>query len=361
MVCIKPTNIIVYASLFYDTNPLFSRVEKYRPDSLEEMKGQQEIVDTVRKFVETGKLPHLLFYGPPGTGKTSTIIALAKEIYGATNYKNMILELNASDDRGIDVVRNQIKNFASTRQIFTKNTSQTASNNQFKLIILDEADAMTNVAQNSLRRVIEKFTKNCRFCILANYSHKLNPALISRCTRFRFTPIDISAIKDRLNTVIIKENVNISPEAIDALLKLSNGDMRRALNVLQSCKAALGDEEKEEDGHANDEIDVDMIYDCVGAPHPQDVETCLDSILKDDWTTAYLTLNKYKTIKGLALIDLITGFIEILNNYKLKPKTRLEILKGLSDIEYGISKGGNDKIQTSAIIGVIKDAMEFEA
>lgn len=327
-------------------------MEKYRPDNLEEVKGQQEIVDTVRKFVETRKLPHLLFYGPPGTGKTSTIIALAKEIYGSINYKNMILELNASDDRGIDVVRNQIKNFASTRQIFTKNNS--INNDQFKLIILDEADAMTNIAQNSLRRVIEKFTKNCRFCILANYSHKLNPALISRCTRFRFTPIDISAIKDRLNIVIIKENVNISSDAIDALLKLSNGDMRRALNVLQSCKAALGDDE-------NIEINVDMIYDCIGAPLPQDIETCLDSILKDDWTTAYLTLNKYKIIKGLALIDLITGFIEILNNYKLKLKTRLEILKGLSDIEYGISKGGNDKIQTSAIIGVIKDAMEFEA
>lgn len=327
-------------------------MEKYRPDNLEEVKGQQEIVDTVRKFVETRKLPHLLFYGPPGTGKTSTIIALAKEIYGSINYKDMILELNASDDRGIDVVRNQIKNFASTRQIFTKNNS--INNDQFKLIILDEADAMTNIAQNSLRRVIEKFTKNCRFCILANYSHKLNPALISRCTRFRFTPIDISAIKDRLNIVIIKENVNISSDAIDALLKLSNGDMRRALNVLQSCKAALGDDE-------NIEINVDMIYDCIGAPYPQDIETCLDSILKDDWTTAYLTLNKYKIIKGLALIDLITGFIEILNNYKLKLKTRLEILKGLSDIEYGISKGGNDKIQTSAIIGVIKDAMEFEA
>ena len=327
-------------------------MEKYRPDNLEEVKGQQEIVDTVRKFIETRKLPHLLFYGPPGTGKTSTIIALAKEIYGSINYKNMILELNASDDRGIDVVRNQIKNFASTRQIFTKNNS--INNDQFKLIILDEADAMTNIAQNSLRRVIEKFTKNCRFCILANYSHKLNPALISRCTRFRFTPIDISSIKDRLNIVIIKENVNISSDAIDALLKLSNGDMRRALNVLQSCKAALGDDE-------NIEINVDMIYDCIGAPYPQDIETCLDSILKDDWTTAYLTLNKYKIIKGLALIDLITGFIEILNNYKLKLKTRLEILKGLSDIEYGISKGGNDKIQTSAIIGVIKDAMEFEA
>ncbi|KAK6867610.1 Replication factor C subunit 3, partial [Candida tropicalis] len=322
-------------------------VEKYRPDNLEEVKGQEEIVTTVRKFVETGKLPHLLFYGPPGTGKTSTIVALAKEIYGAKSYKNMVLELNASDDRGIDVVRNQIKNFASTRQIFTS-----SNGNQFKLIILDEADAMTNVAQNSLRRIIEKYTKNCRFCILANYSHKLNPALISRCTRFRFTPIEESSIKERMNYVIIKEGVKITDDALESLLKLSKGDMRRALNVLQACQAAK---------ESQDEIiNIDMIYECIGAPHPNDVETCLDSILKDDWTTAYLTMNKYKNVKGLALIDLITGFVEILNNYQLNMKTRAEILKGLSDIEYGISRGGNDKIQTSAIIGVIKDAMEFQ-
>ena len=150
-------------------------VEKYRPTNLDEVYGQTEIVTILHKFISENKLPHLLFYGPPGTGKTSTIVALAREIYGK-NYSNMVLELNASDDRGIDVVRNQIKEFASTRQIFSKG---------FKLIILDEADAMTNAAQNALRRIIEKYTKNTRFCILANYSHKLTPALLSRCTRFR--------------------------------------------------------------------------------------------------------------------------------------------------------------------------------
>ncbi|CAK9441655.1 uncharacterized protein LODBEIA_P55230 [Lodderomyces beijingensis] len=322
-------------------------VEKYRPDNLEEVYGQGDIVNTVRKFVESGKLPHLLFYGPPGTGKTSTIVALAKEIYGP-NYRNMVLELNASDDRGIDVVRNQIKSFASTRQIFTSGSAP-----HFKLIILDEADAMTSVAQNSLRRIIEKYTKNTRFCILANYSHKLNPALISRCTRFRFHPIDEESIRSRIDNVVIKEHVNITPEALNALLHLSQGDMRRSLNVLQACKAAT-------DGDDDDSIDVDMIYNCIGAPHPQDIEACLDSILQDDWTTAYLTLNRYKTTKGLALIDLIAGFIEILSRYELKPQNRVHYLKGLSDIEYGISKGGNDKIQSSAIIAVIKQAMEHE-
>lgn len=317
-------------------------MEKYRPQSLEDVYGQSEIVDTVKKFVHEGKLPHLLFYGPPGTGKTSTIIALAREIYGP-NYKNMVLELNASDDRGIDVVRNQIKDFASTMQIFSRG---------FKLIILDEADAMTGPAQDSLRRTIEKYTKNTRFCILANYAHKLRPALLSRCTRFRFNPIPEEAIRERIQNVIVKEKLSIKEDAEAALLKLSNGDMRRALNVLQACKASLNS--------PDDEIDADMIYECIGAPKPKDIETVLDSILKDDWTTSYTTLNKFKVTKGLALVDLISGFIEILQNYQLGNTTRIEILKGLADIEYGISKGGNEKIQSSAIIGVIKQAMENE-
>lgn len=297
----------------------------------------------MRKFVHEGKLPHLLFYGPPGTGKTSTITALAREIYGP-NYKNMVLELNASDDRGIDVVRNQIKDFASTMQIFSRG---------FKLIILDEADAMTAVAQNSLRRIIEKYTKNTRFCILANYSHKLNPALLSRCTRFRFQPISQEAIRERVHNVIQKENLSIVPEAEDALLALCKGDMRRALNVLQACKAAIETEDVQ--------IDIDMIYECIGAPHPQDIEAVLDLVLKDDWTTSFQTFQRYKATKGLALVDLILGFVDILSNYDLKASTRTKILQGLADIEYGISKGGNEKIQTSAVISVVKQAMEGQA
>lgn len=295
----------------------------------------------VRKFVHEGKLPHLLFYGPPGTGKTSTIIALAREIYGK-NYKNMVLELNASDDRGIEVVRNQIKNFASTMQIFSKG---------FKLIILDEADAMTNVAQNALRRIIEKYTKNTRFCILANYAHKLNPALLSRCTRFRFQPLKEVSINENINKVIIKEGLSISDDARNALLKLSKGDMRRALNVLQACNSAVD---------KGQEINEDMIYESIGTPHPKDIETILDSIMKDDWSTAYSTLVKIKQLKGIALIDLLQGFIDILNKFELNSKAKTLILEELGDIEYAISKGGNEKIQSSAVISVVKRGLELQ-
>jgi replication factor C subunit 3/5 len=150
----------------------------------------------------------------------------------------MVLELNASDDRGIDVVREQIKTFASTKQIFTMNQTAATSVPTYKLIILDEADAMTSAAQMALRRIMEKYTANTRFCIIANYTHKLSPALLSRCTRFRFSPLKERDIRVLVDKVITEENVQINSQATDALVRLSKGDMRRALNVLQACHAS---------------------------------------------------------------------------------------------------------------------------
>lgn len=170
-------------------------VEKYRPATLDELISHADIIATISTFINAGKLPHLLFYGPPGTGKTSTVLACARQLYGP-KFRSMILELNASDDRGIDVVREQIKNFASTRKIFDRG---------FKLIILDEADAMTQIAQAALRRVIEKYTRNVRFCIICNYVGKIIPALQSRCTRFRFGPLERAQIETRLDYVIAQE------------------------------------------------------------------------------------------------------------------------------------------------------------
>ena len=206
---------------------------------MSDVTGHHDILATLNKFVATNRLPHLLLYGPPGTGKTSTILALARHIYGAENTRQMVLELNASDDRGIDVVREQIKTFASTKQIFSVGGGGKGGGAAgYKLIVLDEADAMTSTAQMALRRIMEKYTVNTRFCIIANYSHKLSPALLSRCTRFRFSPLKEADIRVLVDRVIEEEGVRIQPEATDALVKLSKGDMRRALNVLQACHAS---------------------------------------------------------------------------------------------------------------------------
>lgn len=228
------------ASLPVEAEDSLPWVEKYRPDTLDDVSGHRDILATINKFVEVSRLPHLLLYGPPGTGKTSTILALARKIYGTRNMRQMVLELNASDDRGIDVVREQIKTFASTKQIFSSmpKTGDTPSLAGFKLIVLDEADAMTAVAQMALRRIMEKYTANTRFCIIANYTHKLSPALLSRCTRFRFSPLKEQDIRRLVDLVIEKEDIRIEPEAVDSLVRLSKGDMRRALNVLQACHAS---------------------------------------------------------------------------------------------------------------------------
>ena len=215
-------------------------VEKYRPGKLQDLVSHQDIISTIQRFVDENKLPHLLLYGPPGnvisrgTGKTSTILACAKDMYGP-EYQSMVLELNASDDRGIDVVRNQIKDFASTKCL-----SNRGEGRNVKLIVLDEADQLTSAAQNSLRRVIEKFTKNTRFCLVCNYVGKIIPALQSRCTRFRFSPVPLIEMQDRLNLVVEQEHVKITPEGISNVLKLSNGDMRRMLNVLQVNYLLIG-------------------------------------------------------------------------------------------------------------------------
>ncbi|KAH9691264.1 retrovirus-related pol polyprotein from transposon RE1 [Citrus sinensis] len=173
-------------------------VEKYRPQSLADVAAHRDIVDTIDRLTSENRLPHLLLYGPPGTGKTSTILAVARKLYGA-QYHNMILELNASDDRGIDVVRQQIQDFAST-QSFSFGVKASV-----KLVLLDEADAMTKDAQFALRRVIEKYTKNTRFALICNQVNKIIPALQSRCTRFRFAPLEPVHVTERLKHVIEAE------------------------------------------------------------------------------------------------------------------------------------------------------------
>ncbi|KAF9006113.1 P-loop containing nucleoside triphosphate hydrolase protein [Cyathus striatus] len=312
-------------------------VEKYRPVTLDDVVSHKDITGTIEKFIQKNRLPHLLFYGPPGTGKTSTILAVARRIYGK-DYRKMILELNASDERGIDVVREQIKQFAETRTLFSTG---------FKLIILDEADMMTQQAQAALRRVIEQYTRNVRFCIICNYVNKIAPAIQSRCTRFRFSPLPIPEVDKRLTGVIEGENVRITEDGKQALLKLSKGDMRRALNVLQACHAAY------------DLIGETEIYNCTGNPHPSDIEAIVSSMLCDEFTTSYHMISKLKTERGLALQDLLAGAYEYMETIELKPNARIYLLDQLATIEHRLSTGGSERVQLTALLGAFKNAVEL--
>ncbi|TVY34785.1 Replication factor C subunit, partial [Lachnellula subtilissima] len=343
-------------------------VEKYRPDTLEDVSGHQDILATINKFVDTNRLPHLLLYGPPGTGKTSTVLALARRIYGAKNMRQMVLELNASDDRGIDVVREQIKTFASTKQIFTMNPTNNPATSiaTYKLIILDEADAMTSTAQMALRRIMEKYTANTRFCVIANYTHKLSPALLSRCTRFRFSPLKERDIRVLVDKVITEEKVNISPDATDSLVKLSKGDMRRALNVLQACHASStplhikGTPKTAEKDIVRDLITETTIYECIASPHPEDITKILNTLLKTtDVTSCLSTINSLKATQGLALADIITSLSEELTKLDVPPAVMITWLDGLAEVEYRLSGGGGEVVQTGAVVGVVRNGAEL--
>ncbi|RMD43331.1 hypothetical protein DV735_g1814, partial [Chaetothyriales sp. CBS 134920] len=353
-------------------------VEKYRPSTLDDVSGHQDILSTINRFIERNRLPHLLLYGPPGTGKTSTILALARQIYGTQNMRQMVLELNASDDRGIDVVREQIKTFASTKQIFnaaaaTKPASSKGSGSgsgstlgAFKLIILDEADAMTSAAQMALRRIMEKYTANTRFCIIANYTHKLTPALLSRCTRFRFSPLKEDDIRRLVTKVVAEEQVNIADDAVDSLVRLSKGDMRRALNVLQACHAGSrplpirGEKQQQQADVTYDLITNDTIYQCIAAPNPDDIRLVMTTLLSTpDVTSCLATINAVKQQKGLALADILTGLAEELNQLQVRAATRVKWLEGLAEIEYRLAGGGSESIQTGGLVGVLRQGADL--
>ncbi|KAJ9616997.1 Subunit of heteropentameric Replication factor C (RF-C) [Cladophialophora chaetospira] len=346
-------------------------VEKYRPNTLDDVSGHQDILATINKFVEHNRLPHLLFYGPPGTGKTSSILALARQIYGPKNMRQMVLELNASDDRGIDVVREQIKTFASTKQIFSASTQQTTGGPKiglgaFKLIILDEADAMTSAAQMALRRIMEKYTANTRFCIIANYTHKLSPALLSRCTRFRFSPLKEPDIRRLVDLVISQEHINITPEAVDSLVKLSKGDMRRALNVLQACHAGSrplpmrGQPPVKESDIKYELITNDTIYNCIAAPHPEDIRLIMTTMLSTpDLTECLRTITALKSSRGLALADILTALADELQNLEVSAAARVTWLQGLAEIEFRLAGGGSEGVQTGGMIGVVRTGCEL--
>jgi replication factor C subunit 3/5 len=282
--------------------------------------------------------------------------------------RQMVLELNASDDRGIDVVREQIKTFSSTKQIFAAapKPGETTSLATFKLIILDEADAMTSTAQMALRRIMEKYTANTRFCIIANYTHKLSPALLSRFTRFRFSPLKDIDIRNLVDKVIEEENVNIVPDAVDSLVKLSKGDMRRALNVLQACHAsstplrAPGEPAPDPSTIVRDQITQTTIYDCIAAPHPADIQHIMNTLLSSsDITQCLRTINNIKTLKGLALADILIALSEELVQHHVKEPTMVTWLSGLADIEYRLSGGGSENIQTGAMVGVVRNGVEL--
>lgn len=331
---LKGKNTIVHSSAHSKATPW---VEKYRPQSLSDVAAHRDIVETIDRLASSNRLPHLLLYGPPGTGKTSTILALARKLYGS-EMSTMAVELNASDDRGIDVVRQQIQDFASSRGIsyFSKPS--------IKLVLLDECDAMTKDAQFALRRVIEKYTKSTRFALICNHVNKIIPALQSRCTRFRFAPLDDVNVTDRLNHVIKTEGLDVTDCGLKALVRLSNGDMRKALNILQSTHMA------------SQQITEEAVYLCTGNPLPKDIEQISHWLLNEPFAVSYKRISDIEARKGLALVDIIREVTMFVFRIMMPGSVRVQLIHEMSNIEYRLSFGCNDKLQLGSLISAFARA-----
>lgn len=259
-------------------------------------------------------------------------------MYGKS-YNTMILELNASDERGIGVVRDKIKSFWATRHI---------GNDGIKLVILDECDAITSAAQFALRRIVEKYTKTTRFCLICNYVSKIIPALQSRCTRFRFSPLKVADINDKLSEICKSEKLKIDKAAKDAIVSLSGGDMRKVLNILESASLA------------HSKITDTDIYNCTGRPSPEDVEIIMQSLLKDDAKKAYTTFSDVKYKKGLTLEDLVRDLHKAVMKAEIPEKRKIFVVLRLGEIEQRVAVGCNENIQVASIVGAFIEIRTFK-
>lgn len=320
-------------------------IEKYRPATLDDVVAQDDIIQTITKLMDKKALPHLLLYGPPGTGKTSTILALARKLFGTSQLSSMVLELNASDSRGIDDVRDSIVTFASTRKIFSSG---------MKLVILDEADNMTKDAQFALRRVIEKYTANTRFCLICNYVSKIIPALQSRCTKFRFSPLLPELVKSRVFDICRAEKITLTEDGMEALLRLAKGDMRKVLNLLEASamqQQPLGEESSR--ATAAVVVDYALVYQVAGKPTPQDVDMVLELLMNESSIQQqHYALNQLQVDKSLALLDICLELHDRVVDLHLPNDLVKFLLAQLADLEFRLATAVDDKIQLHGLIAV---------
>jgi len=304
-------------------------VEKYRPTTCDDISDQTNAIETVLRLVNKKQLPHLLFYGPPGTGKTSTILAIARAYFG-DKAGQMTLELNASDDRGIEVVRNEIQSFASSQRFFSTG---------YKLVILDECDSMTKDAQFALRRVMERYTRHTRFCLIGNYASKIIPALQSRCMKFRFSPFQSAIAQRRIIFISESEGLKLTPEGLMAIVKIARGDLRRACNLLQSCALMRADL-----------IDENVVYSVAGRPRPSDIDDAIISLLNDDLREGIRKIWQLMKGNGISLADFSACLAEKLQEIHLPSNMRALIISNLADIEVALSQVASERFQLQALV-----------
>ncbi|XP_030647808.1 replication factor C subunit 4 [Chanos chanos] len=315
-------------------------VEKYRPKCVDEVAFQEEVVAVLKKSLEGADLPNLLFYGPPGTGKTSTILAAARQLYGPELYRQRVLELNASDERGIQVVREKVKNFAQLTVAGTRPDGKPCP--PFKIVILDEADSMTGAAQAALRRTMEKESRTTRFCLICNYVSRIIEPLTSRCSKFRFKPLANQIQEERLLEICQKENLKYSKEAIDALVRVSEGDLRKAITYLQSAARLNSDKE----------ITENSVIEIAGVVPPKLIENLLQICYKSTFEKLQIAV-KNMIDEGYAATQILNQLHDVIIQETLSDKQKSVIAEKMAELDKCLADGADEYLQMMGLCSVI--------
>ncbi|PSQ43402.1 replication factor C small subunit [Halobacteriales archaeon SW_7_68_16] len=305
-------------------------IEKYRPERLEHVVGQDTIVERLQSYIERDDLPHLLFSGSAGIGKTTSATAIAREVYG-DEWRENFLELNASDERGIDVVRDRIKDFART----------SFGGYDYRIVFLDEADSLTSDAQSALRRTMEQFSNNTRFILSCNYSSQIIDPIQSRCAVFRFSPLSEAAVAEQLREIAATEGIEITDDGMAALTYAADGDMRRGINALQAA-AVTGET-----------VDEAAVFSVTSTARPEDIHEMVETALDGDFVAARAHLDRLLTEEGIAGGDVIDQLHRSIWEFDLGDAAAVRVIDRVGEADYRITEGANERIQLEALLAAL--------
>lgn len=299
---------------------------------MDDVVGQEEIVRRLKSYVRSRNVPHLLFSGPPGVGKTAAAISMVRELFG-DDWRANFIELNASDERGIDVVRHKVKDFARTAPL---------GDAEFKVIFLDEADALTNDAQSALRRTMERYSSICRFILSCNYSSKIIEPIQSRCAVYRFRSLSEDAVAERMKKIAKDEGVNVTDEGMGAIVYVARGDMRKAINALQAASLM------------EDSVTEETIYQITATARPEQIKELIEAAIAGKFTAARSLLDELLLVQGLSGEDVILQIhrqmISLMDSDFLSAETLVRLMDRIGEIDFRMTEGANERIQLEALL-----------